>query len=169
MCDWPYFCSYYSKAMFTHSCLTHLKVADLFSVDSCQAFCIHCVLLPVWLNMFLCLQTDLVCMYACLFCSSCICAVCNCGTSLQISERFACLPVLGRRLAAWHFHSLLNSLLTSSHKTADEGSVVCSRLFNYITTFCLIIQFLKCQPLSLTCLLLHVLFLCLHQMTAGED
>ena len=43
-------------------------------------------------------------------------------------------------------------------KTADEGSVVCSRLFNYITAFCLIIQFLKCQPLSLTCLLLSVLF-----------
>lgn len=120
-----------------------------------SSLCIHCVLLPVWLSMFFA-STNRFGVYVSPFVLFPL-HLC-CGTSLQISERFACLPALGSQLAAWHYHSLLTSLLTSSHKTADEGSVVCSRFFNYITAVCVIIQFLKCQPLSLTCLLLRVLF-----------
>lgn len=51
----------------SHSFLTELKAPDLFSVYSFQGFCIHCFLLPVWLNMLLLLQTNLVCVYVYVF------------------------------------------------------------------------------------------------------
>lgn len=143
-------------------------MADFFSVFSFQGFCMHCFLFPVWLNVFLLLQTHLECMCVYLFCSSCIYAVCNCRTSLQISQWFACVPsgwqAAGRpdvitvyTLLCWQAHSRLRPRV-QLFMLDDITSALIIISHHYLLT-CTVYEELTSK--------LDVAY-CLHQISVGE-